>query len=476
MKITATRAGALALALLGLAGCAGQASRQLPVPEESRVHDSRSFRMPEAGLAFPALASSSIETDRWSGVLGGAGYRIEVPKNWNGMLVMYTHGYVGTGQDLRVTNPEVRRHLVENGYAWAASSYSKNYYDVRAGVEDTNALALAFTKIAAEKGRTLAEPKKIYIMGRSMGGHIAAAAVEQETLRTAINKVRYSGAVPVCGVLGDTELFNYFAAYQTAAQHFAGMPATTFPTPDFEKLRPALVSALWTSYPATTTPQGDKLKAAVMHLTGGPRPIFEEGFRIKVLQDILWNGFGADGTINGILNRNNLDTTRIVYQLDSDPAISAEEAAFNRDVFRIKGTPDANRQRSDGLRWIPAVNGQFDVPVVTLHTLGDMYVPFRMEQLYNERARANGSDKWLVQRAIRAPSHCDFSVAEQVAAFQAMADWEQRGVKPSGDDVMTQSVVADPNYGCTYTINTPGPDDLPALATVRPTLPACTKK
>ncbi|MCO4887777.1 hypothetical protein MKD50_00190 [Cupriavidus sp. WGtm5] len=31
------------------------------------------------------------------------------------------------------------------------------------------------------------------------------------------HKVRYHGAVPVCGVLGDTELINYFGAYQTAA-------------------------------------------------------------------------------------------------------------------------------------------------------------------------------------------------------------------------------------------------------------------
>lgn len=472
MKNHALRA--LALAVLALAGCASQS--RLPVPEEARAHDSRTFRMPENGLAFAALPGSSADTDRWSGMHQGAGYRMEVPKNWNGMLVMYTHGYVGTGPDLRVSNPEIRRYLIDNGYAWAASSYSRNYYDVRAGLEDTNALALAFTRIAAANGRSLPEPKKIYIMGRSMGGHIAAAAVERETARSASNKVRYHGAVPVCGVLGDTELFNYFAAYQTAAQHFAGMPATAFPTADFPALRPQLVEKLWTSYPDATTPAGDRVKTVVMNLTGGKRPIFEEGFRVKALQDILWSGFGADGTINGILNRNSLDTTRIVYQLDADPALSAEEQAFNRDIFRIKSTPDANRRRSDGLRWIPAVNGEFDVPVVTLHTLGDLYVPFRMEQIYRERARASGSDKWLVQRAIRAPGHCDFSVAEQAAAFEAMTAWEQRGIRPDGDDVTTPAVLADAGYGCRFTVNTPGPDDLPALATVRPRLPACPVK
>ena len=48
--------------------------------------------------------------------------------------------------------------LIQQGYAWAASSYSKNYYDVRAGVEDTNKLALNFNAITTAAGRTLANP------------------------------------------------------------------------------------------------------------------------------------------------------------------------------------------------------------------------------------------------------------------------------------------------------------------------------
>ena len=97
----------------------------------------------------------------------------------------------------------------------------------------------------------------------------------------------------------------------------------------------------------------------------------------------------------------------------------------------------ANRLRRDGLRWIPRVNGNFDIPVVSLHTLGDLYVPFKMQQIFRQRANANGSGRWLVQRAIRAPSHCDFTVAEQVAAFDDMVRWEQTGKKPAGDDVLT---------------------------------------
>lgn len=74
----------------------------------------------------------------------------------------------------------MRRYLLEKGYAWAATSYAKNYYDVSAGVEDTDALALNFSAIAAANNRTLARPSKIFITGVSMGGHVTAAAIDAE--------------------------------------------------------------------------------------------------------------------------------------------------------------------------------------------------------------------------------------------------------------------------------------------------------
>ncbi|HWP19109.1 MAG TPA: alpha/beta hydrolase [Burkholderiaceae bacterium] len=443
-------------------------------PEEARPHDERVFTVNEAALPFDALPGATVETDRWWGVLGKAGYRVEVPKQWNGMLVMYAHGYAGTGPTLGVSNPSIRRHLIEQGYAWAASSYSANYYDVRAGVEDTNALALAFRDIAKANGRPLPKPRKTYIIGHSMGGHIAGAAVELETLITARHKVRYDGAVPMCGVMGDTELFDYFVAYQLAAQQLAGFPATSFPDTGWATVAPQVRAALFSTFATVPTAQGLKLKAVVENLTGGDRPIFDQGFANTALQNVVWGTFGGDGTINGILTRNVTDTRGIVYQFDADPALSAEEAAFNASILRVRADPLANRLRWDGLRWIPKVNGFFRVPVVSIHTLGDMYVPFHMQQIYRERAERHGSDRWLVQRAIRAPSHCDFTIAEQVAAFEAMAQWEQRGVKPQGDDVLDRARVADPAYGCRFTQNAATtPEDNPVTIATRALMPAC---
>lgn len=434
---------------IALVGCGG--GDEL-IAEQLRPQDARVFTPLQARLPFDALAGAP-ESQRWWGVNDGAGYRIEVPAQWNGKLVMYAHGYAGTGPDLTVSNPAIRRHLLEQGYAWAASSYTKNYYDLRAGVEDTNALALAFTAIAAKNGRALATPSTTYIVGVSLGGHVAAAAVDEENIAAAKHKVRYDGAVPMCGVLGDTELYDFFAAYQVAAMQLADMPVTTWPTTNWATIEPAVKGALFTTFSSATTAQGDKLKQVVKNLTGGQRPMFDIGFA-GPYTGTVWGTFGRDGKMQGILNDDVVSTERFVYQFDNDAALSADEKAFNLFIYRVKATPDANRPRTDGLRWVPKANARITVPVVTIHTLGDMYVPFSMEQIYRRRANALGTSKWLVQRAIRGVAHCDFSISEQTAAFDAMALWEQKGVKPAGDDVLDPSVVASPTYGCRFTDNT----------------------
>ncbi|MEO9069346.1 MAG: alpha/beta hydrolase, partial [Caldimonas sp.] len=260
-----------------LAACGGNNDSQptpapAPVPEETRPQDARVFTAPVA-TTFAAMAPATGDvvdvatTSRWAGVLGGAAYRVEVPANWNGKLVMYAHGYAGTGAPLVVSNPLIRRYLIQNGYAWAASSYSKNYYDVRAGIEDTNALALEFNNIAAANMRPLTVPTKRYITGVSMGGQITAAAIEAETAATAVHKVSYAGAVPMCGVLGDTELFNEFAAMQVTAQALAGVP--NYPTDKFAEINTLVTNTLFTTFPSVPTATGVKYLSVVKNITGG---------------------------------------------------------------------------------------------------------------------------------------------------------------------------------------------------------------
>lgn len=466
MRMQATSGGRLsffglgvALALAaGLSACGGSDEAVAPLPEETRLQDSRIYTL-GTGLAeatsFDALTGHE-DTSRWAGVLNGAAYRIEVPANWNGKLVMYAHGYRGGDTvPLTVSNVSIRRHLLAQGYAWAASSYSKNFYDVRAGLEDTNALARAFNQIAAANGRPLAVPTRHYIMGHSMGGHIAGAAVERETLETVNNRMTYDGALPMCGVMGDTELFDTFAGIQLAAQALAGVPA--YPRERWTDISALVTSTLFNSTSVTSLVTanvpvaGQQLMSVVKNLTGGERPMVKEGFQYGRSFASPWGSLGGDGSINGILNRSVLDTRDIVYQIDGDTAASD---SLNASALRATPDADANRLRRDGLRWIPQVNGQIDVPVLTIHTLGDLFVPFSMQQVYKRRVDAQGNSARLVQRAIRGVSHCDFTLAEQATAFDDLVNWVENGVTPAGDDVLTPATVAAPSYGCAFTNNT----------------------
>jgi len=464
----AVLAGTAMLAACGGGGGGGGEEPPSPppvVPEETRAQDSKTYTPASPGATtFPVLSGTMVGTDRWAGVLNGAAYMVEVPATWNGKLVMYAHGYAGEVPGLNVGPPSIRRYLIENGYAWAASSYSKNSYDVRAGVEDTNALALAFNTIAAANGRTLPAPTRLYITGHSMGGHITGAAIEDETYATARNKVRYHGAVPMCGVMGDVELFNRFAGMQVTAQALAGVPS--YPTDKWSEIEGLVRNSLFSTFTAANiapTALGMKYLSVVENLTGGERPLFDQGVAFGRSFQSAYGTFGSDGTVNGILNRNVLDTNALTYVIDGDAGASA---TVNASALKLTAAPDANRLRRDGLRWIPVINGEFRVPVVSIHTLGDLFVPFSMQQVYHQRTAAKGNSNWLVQRAIRGASHCDFTVAEQVRAFTDMVAWAEGGPKPAGDDVMTPATVAAPTYGCTFTDNTLGPDDTGSAASL----------
>ena len=53
---------------------------------------------------------------------------------------------------------------------------------------------------------------------------------------------------------------------------------------------------------------------------------------------------------------------------------------------------------------------------------------------------------------IRSTGHCDITPEERISAFDALVNWEENGVVPAGDDVLDPQVVADPDYGCAFTL------------------------
>jgi hypothetical protein len=364
-------------------------------------------------------------------VQGGAGYRIEVPENWNGDLVLYAHGFRGGGLELTVSNPPIRRYLVEHGFAWAASSYATNGYDVTQGVKDQHDLGTLFNGLVAN-------PNRVYFTGTSMGGHITGVAIEQYPNA-------YVGAMPMCGVMGDNKLFDYFVENHLTAHVLAGLDVPFPFPPDYSTtIVPQLRAAFGAPFPSMLTPLGQKYAGVVENLSGGRRPMFDPGFRFAGTGGnfLLGQGVGSqEGT------RTNVDT---VYQIDDNAALSSEELALNADILRIDLDPQARREQ--GLAGVPAIAGSFRMPVLSMHTLGDLFVPFSMEQIYARRAGENGVADRLVTRAIRDINHCGFNTVEMERGFADLVNWVVDGVKPPGDDILTPATVANPNFGCTFTV------------------------
>jgi hypothetical protein len=306
---------------------------------------------------------------------------------------------------------------------------------------------------------------------------LTAAAMEEEALATAVNRVRYAGAVPMCGVMGDAELFNGFGAMGLAALQLSGvgaaLPAGLTARQRFQSLLGADVNpnstrlpthqALFNNFPTTGfTPRGTagaQYAGVVRSVTGGNRPMFDIGLSFGgSYVGGTYGNLGVDGTLTGILTRYNIDTRGITYVIDGDPTTSA---ALNANVPKIAPDADWNRLRRDGMRWVPVAAGKPYAPMVSIHTLGDLFVPFSMQQIYRNRLVANGAVRAdrVVQRAIRGATHCDFTDAEMQAAFDDMVAWVKGGAKPAGDDVLTPAVVAAPTYGCTHTKNVFHPVD-----------------
>lgn len=377
----------------------------------------------ETKLPFDALPGTST-TRQW-GVLDGAGYLMEIPDDWNGELVMYAHGFAGYDAELTVAPPPLRAWLVANGFAWAASSYDRNGYVVEQGARDTRKLAKFF---ASRHG----EPLRTYLVGVSMGGHITGYSIERY-------RGFYDAAMPVCGVLGDQELFDYFQSFHHVAQALTGVEAAYPAPPDYPLTTvPALVGAL--GGPRGTAYQ--QLAAVTEQLTGGSRV----GFPIAY---VSWFDFlmtlGAPPPGVAAFPADNRDT---VYQLDGDPALNDAEEALNATVKRedrlAYPTPD-------GVWSAAPIKGRFRIPVLTMHTVGDLFVPFSMEQSYARKAAASGSQDWLVQRAIRDVGHCSFSEAEWTQGFADLVAWTRGGPRPAGDDVFSGLDAAD--YGCRFSAN-----------------------
>lgn len=397
---------------------------------------------------------------------GESAYRIEVPLDWNGTLVMYAHGYRGNGTTVHVGSPELRSYFIDHGYAWAASSYALNGYDVGTGVVDTHDLLQAFPKIT---GQT---PARVIMSGLSMGGEITAVEIEYY-------RNTYAGAMPYCGVLGANDLFNYYLGDNVTAAALTGTkiqyPLTlntgvayglTYDNLVLSELSKLGItpSSSGTSFATDLTVTGQRWADTVEQLSGGKRPGFSsalaywDSFGFPPLTNIpflfgLYPGLSG-GTI-GYADGNVAGNTNTVYRFSSRPGrLSALEKQLNASVLRV--APTATPSDNPTVTELPGVAGNPGIPVLSIHGLGDLFVPLSMDQRYNQLMIANGEGNLFVDRTIREVRHCGYTPSELASGFSALVNWIQTGQRPAGDNILNPTDVASPTFGCRFTDPTPG--------------------
>lgn len=346
------------------------------------------------------------------GSLGGAAYRIEVPDDWNGDLVVWAHGFHGWGSELFPVSPPdaLRNAFVREGYAWAASSYSENGWVPGVGANDTLALKREF-------GRLVGTPNRTYIVGQSMGGNAVVLSLEQFP-------GEYAGGLSLCGAVAGGEWLDYLWSWALVAEFLAGDAVPRDAASPFD---PSRLEAL--GKPGDLTSSGVAFADVIRNLTGGPRPFFDEGFA-----NAFEGNFGlATGDPARITEISRAATTQgVEYRID--PGLGFDSGEINRGVRRLTGDAEL---RDVGTHPDSApTTGLLLAPLLTLHETGDLTVPVSMEQSYLRKVESAGASRFLVQRLIRSGGHCAFSDGELLRAWEDLRAWVVSGTRPPGDDVL----------------------------------------
>jgi hypothetical protein len=381
--------------------------------------------------AAPVQAQEEVRV--YTGFIDGAQYRVEVPPDWNGTLVVYSHGVYPKGylpEPLGLTNrPETKPELLDRGYALAASAYSKTYgFSAREAVRDQTALMDWFD-------RNVGVPKQIYSSGASAGGLNAILVAEN-------NPHRVDGVLAMCGPLAGgeamfTSLLDMRFTIRTLLAPELEVVRFTDPASNMAKAKQVIDAAVQTpegrarlalasayaSIPGWTTvfqPRSTDTAEQIRQQTQYTQTLFLLAWG-DLLADLEQHAGGVPtgnvGVDYGRLlaktsERNlvvrayrdaGLDLSADLAKLAAAPRIAADPAAVQ--WLKRYGTP----------------TGRGRVPVAALHPIGDGVGPefvrdaaVPVRELYLNRA-----------------GHCQHTAAEEITALGVVQERAQTGRWPS---------------------------------------------
>ena len=376
-------------------------------------------------------------TNTLQGQLGGAYYTIAVPANWNGTLVLYSHGYVFSTSPLLNPAPDAGDSLtagvlLQQGYALAGSSYSQNGWALQQAFQDQIALLNYFDATCGQPARTIA-------WGHSLGGIITAGLVQ-------LFPDRFTAALPMCGVVaGSVGTWNQ--ALDSAFAFDVLLAGNTLPIVHLtnSSASSAFNQAETILGTAQNTAQGRAriaLAAALADIPGWFDPASPEpgskDFTTQEQNQYLWESkvdflfaFFARAELEARAGGNPSWNTDVNYRVQlAHSADNGEVAALykqaglnlNADLSALAAAPriQADPGAVEYLSNYIIFNGDLNMPVLTMHTTGDGLVVNQDEQAYASVVRREGDASLLQQVFVHRAGHCAFTPAETVTAFQTL--------------------------------------------------------
>ncbi len=393
-----------------------------------------------ASLAAPgaARAAAAAPGTQVTGTLAnGTVWIAEYPANWNGTLILYSHGF-GPLTAADAPDPNTQAALLADGYALAGSSYDPNNSE---WALDT-AVSDQFGSLAAVESSVLpSRPRHVIAMGSSMGGLVSALEAQS-------GRGRIDGALTTCGIVGGgVNLNEYQIDGEYAIAQLLGNPATQLV--GFGTTANALGTAAALSADAKTAQQTAAgqarlaLAMAFLNVTpwdpSSPAPASGPAAQEAAQYNVMFGGaFSIMDFIE--LGRVSVDQadggqatwdvgTNFAAVLRRSPYLPEVESLYKAaglnleaDLANLTGHTSikANPAALFSLYRTSVPTGRLEVPELDLHTIGDNLVPVQNENYYRQLVDLAGRGSLLRQAYTNSFGHCNFSPSELVAGVEAI--------------------------------------------------------
>jgi hypothetical protein len=447
-------------ALLALTACSASTSTALSARAKAVQSTDTNVKMTDCG-------------SQCTGEIDGAKYAIKLPKNWNGSLLLYSHGYrfaqpappdfsaVETNAQVSSTDTdgtgsdEVSQKLLAAGYALAGSSYKSNGWAVADGVKAGEDLHNQFVKLVGT-------PKRTYVWGDSLGGLITEIISEQ-------NPQWVDGAAPMCGAVAGPN-YNYDVAldvaYGVKALIDPTLKLTGYTSADDAAANWKHASAAVVKAASDTAGGGTAKVLFIAALVDAPTATatydghdLTSQVKARVESMLTALAFGTSGRyeLEQRVGGDPSDNTKADYPKRISTAESALITTVGGNVDKLEAqlaalpTVAADTAARDAIEKLGDTTGNISVPTVTMHTQSDPLVLVQNESVLATRARAAGKSGDLVQLFIAPPAtysettkapygagHCNFSTDQRVGLISVLDKWVRSAAYPVAAGVGNQ--------------------------------------